>query len=460
MLDQSFSAENFRKIFDYENRKGNYLAGSFFPDANEKSRKIKRCNDELKELKKPSDEDKVDAYTQKKQELVEKKTNLEQEKEQILEDAFKKVSDTATQKNFSLDLEDRDINGKKVYVAANSSGDYSGLAKEKRLNLAAQFFALKQTQKNISKLYKVKQADRYNIVCQLREALRGRFPKYIIRTDISSFYESIPRVELIKKINEDNLLTYNSKKTIKQILYKYGTLPGGSFKGIPRGVGISAYLSELHMRELDEEMRNAPNVLYYARYVDDIIIIYTNANPSVKSLRAFCRNIIEKGLKRNRQKTSLIKANGSTPHTIDYLGYSFRFGTGDVKVNITKSKVDRYKSKIDLSFYDYEKKLKYNEKKARRLLIKRIKFLTGNTRLIGNKKNIRVGIYFSNKILTDHSYLKGMDCYLTHKVSSLQNERAKNRLSKLSFQKGFVEKTFYKFSKADLENIMEAWKYA
>jgi hypothetical protein len=31
MLDQSFSPENFQKIIDLENRKGNYLVGQFFP---------------------------------------------------------------------------------------------------------------------------------------------------------------------------------------------------------------------------------------------------------------------------------------------------------------------------------------------------------------------------------------------------------------------------------------------
>lgn len=35
MLDQSFSAENFRKIFDIENRKGVYLEGEFYADIDE-----------------------------------------------------------------------------------------------------------------------------------------------------------------------------------------------------------------------------------------------------------------------------------------------------------------------------------------------------------------------------------------------------------------------------------------
>ena len=43
MLDQSFSTKNFRKIFDLENRKGNYLEGVFFPGVKAYSQKIQSC---------------------------------------------------------------------------------------------------------------------------------------------------------------------------------------------------------------------------------------------------------------------------------------------------------------------------------------------------------------------------------------------------------------------------------
>jgi hypothetical protein len=43
MVDQSFSVENFRKIFDYENRKRINLAGKYFPS-------IKKISEELKEI--------------------------------------------------------------------------------------------------------------------------------------------------------------------------------------------------------------------------------------------------------------------------------------------------------------------------------------------------------------------------------------------------------------------------
>jgi hypothetical protein len=51
MLDQSFSAENFRKILDYENRKGVYLEGEYFPDIGKVTEEIKKCNTEVREKK-------------------------------------------------------------------------------------------------------------------------------------------------------------------------------------------------------------------------------------------------------------------------------------------------------------------------------------------------------------------------------------------------------------------------
>ena len=346
------------------------------------------------------------------------------------------------------------------------------MSEDARLGLAAEYFALKQTQRNINKMYKVKQADRYSIVCQLREALRGCFPKYVIRTDISKFYESIPRREVIKKINDDNMLSNNSKKVIKQILYEYGRLSGQGKKGIPRGIGISAYLSELYMRKLDKKISKDPIVLYYARYVDDIIIVCTTQRNTVfledfaessaedaikKSLQ---KAINEMDLQQNPNKTLFRKVDGKVTHCIDYLGYRFRFGKADVDVNLTKSKVEKYRNKIDFMFQDYEEQSRYDEKKARILLVNRVKFITGNTRLIGNKKNVFVGIYFSNKILTNLSYLRAMDCYLKYKISSLGNQRAKKRLEKLSFVTGFKDKTFHKFSRTDIGSITKVWKYA
>ena len=53
-------------------------------------------------------------------------------------------------------------------------------------------------------------------------------------------------------------------------------------KGIPRGIGISAYLSELYMRDIDIKIKSLEDVIYYARYVDDIIVIICPKTESTK----------------------------------------------------------------------------------------------------------------------------------------------------------------------------------
>jgi hypothetical protein len=446
MADQSFSSENFRKIFDYENRKGVYLEGIFFPEIEKLTKKIKDSVRDIKDHSRNKDKTNADIYEIKKEDLHEIKKKLKEKKETLLMKELEKISSEVTDKNFSLSLQEIDIGTEKVAYSAGST-PYA-------------YFALKQLQYNIRKLYKVQQGNRYNIVCQLREILSDKFPKYLIRTDLSGFYESIPRDKLLNKINNDPLLTLASKKLIKKILHEYGELSGRK-KGLPRGIGISAYLSELYMRKFDETIQNHPNVIYYSRYVDDIIIICIPdpVHGSIKIKKVLTKEIKSCGLKRNRDKTEIHCIDGKTTISMDYLGYRFKFGEGSIQINLTKSKVDKYKRRLDMIFSTYSTNSKLNEKKARIRLIKRVKFLSGNARLVNNKKNAVIGVYFSNNLLTCLSDLRCLDCYLKEKITEITQEKLKKSLSELSFVKGFEQRTFYKFSANDLKEIVEVWKY-
>ena len=181
MLDQSFSAKNFRKIFDYENRKGVYLESKFFPKVHNISNKITEHNYILKHLKKPADKSKLDKHLDLKKQIRENIAKWKREKEDLIVKALEEVSSIVTKKSFTIALEEKDLKGKKMYVPSSSIADYLGLQQDERNKHAAEYFALKQTQRNIAKLYKVKQADRYNIVCQLREILKEKFSKCIIK---------------------------------------------------------------------------------------------------------------------------------------------------------------------------------------------------------------------------------------------------------------------------------------
>ena len=443
MLDQSFSTTNFRKIFDIENRKGNYLEGDFFPIVENYSQLIQSCRRDLHQLKK----EKSEIYDQQKQDLSDKLKELKSTKEELLNVELNKVSCEARAKGFSFGIREIDV-GKpnKVFVAKQT---------------ATTFFSLKQIQLNILRLYKVKQGNRHQIVCQLRELLADSFPKYILRTDIASFYESIPREALLKKLRDDPLLTLASKKMIRRILSEYRKLTEQDV-GLPRGIGVSAYLAELYMREIDSAIRDYPGVSYYARYVDDIFIIFCPP-PNIGTFR-FRRAVINAfkklDLNRNRKKTEIICVPSRKPSSIEYLGYKFEIDSDKVVLRMTDKKVKRYKERMDLTFSAYIKQSKRSEKKARSLLERRIKFLTGNTRLVNNKKNVVSGIFFSNTLLTCQQDLVHLDHYLKTKISSLNNKRLKNRLLKHSFVGGFEEKRYYKFSTQDLSRIVEVWKHA
>jgi hypothetical protein len=446
MLDQSFSGDNFRKILDYENRKGIYLIGKFFPDVNDIVDEIKTCIAQYHIKKGTISKARFPKFKEK---FERKKEVLIKEKDEKLEQELNKVSENIYKSNFKINLNQVQVpSGKHLYTIPNNPENY---------------FILKQVLYNFKRLYKVKQANRFNIVNQIKCILEDKFPKYVIRTDISNFYESIPHDILTKKLN-DNLLTHISKSVIDKILKEY-KLKSGSTKGLPRGIGISAYLSELYMRDIDSDIKALPHLIYYARYVDDIIAIFTPITLNDKvDYKNDLKQIIEKDhkLKLNETKTfeyDLISNSNNNKH-LEYLGYKISFGGGSVKVTLSSSKIDKYKKRIDLTFQSYLNLSKIDEKKARKLLIKRVRFLTGNTRLLNNKKNILVGVYFNNCLLTNSDSFKSLDQYLRHKINKeISVKELRKRLREFNFIKGFEEKKFFKTTSEDLLKILQVWKH-
>ncbi|RZQ07459.1 reverse transcriptase, partial [Vibrio vulnificus] len=97
-------------------------------------------------------------------------------------------------------------------------------------------------------------------------------------------------------------------------------------------------------------------------------------------------------------------------------------------------------------------------KKAYKNLLLRIRFLTGNTRLYNSKSKAFVGVYFSNKFINSTNDLIGLDYFLLSKTNTLQDQKLKKRINKLSFKNGFEMKIFRKFSIEELSQISKVWK--
>jgi len=300
----------------------------------------------------------------------------------------------------------------------------------------------------------VKQANRFAIINQLNSLLTDNFPKIVLRTDVKSFYESIPHDKLLAKINNNPLLSFLSKKIIWKILKDFLKESDAEKKtGIPRGIGVSAYLAELYMRDIDKEISSMKDVTYYARYVDDIIIIFTpTTNQKAPSYIDEVKSIIElgTGLTINSTKTKeidLVKNNAAWE--LDFLGYQFEFKNLKFdQIKLTSNKLNKYKSKITKTIQEFILQSKYDSKGARRLLIHRLNFLTGNTRLENNKANVLVGIYYTNSLLSQPlDDLIALDIFLITEIDlHIVNLDLRKRLKLFSFKKGFEEKRYVNFS--------------
>lgn len=482
MLNQSFSFENLKTIHEIENRKGNYYK-NFYSDIYHVTTTLlteKRKEFKIEKNKSVRDETIYSA-------LLEEKKVLEELKDNYLETDLNRFSDAINKKDFNFKLT--------PFIPETGSKTIYTTSKE-----AVSFFAMKQLQYNIFRTFKVKQANRYQIVKQVKLLLQDSFPKFIIRTDIREFYESVPQYELLKLIENNSLLSPKSISLIKNLLYNYNLLTDQLKineklrKGIPRGVGISPFLAELYMRKIDEEIKSIESVTFYGRYVDDIIIFFTpKSKRTLDSYLNHIKKIIEdKGLKikdgsiageiSKTQPIDLLN-NKTTTEDINFLGYKFQIINSKLnEVKLSDNKKGKYKERIEKSIDMYLKEYSHNRKDARRLLIHRFNYLTKNSRLHHPKKGV-IGIYYSNSLIdNDCNCLKDLDMMINDvvdlKLPTLHFPTLNKRLKKFSFKKGFIEKSFYhinakkknipelrsqKYKMAKLlmnnfEKIVEAWK--
>ena len=435
LLNQMFTAENFRRIFDKENRKGHDIAGRFFKDVETINTNIRRLhNGEIQMASEEDLETRIDDLKQKKSELIDTK--------------MKELSDAVSKPDFKLNLTlGKKRKGKAVYCIDES---------------AEAFFVMKQLQENIHRLYKVKPSSRHSLTCQLRDAIDSEFPFELVRTDISNFYESIDRKSLYSQLDEDQLLSSPSKKLIRQIFASYAKLNNNNEMGIPRGVGISAYLAEFSLRDVDRDIANLPGNILYCRYVDDIVAVFAKLPTSSKD-KTYEERIIEiiKKYKftHNESKTKYINfkdKNGT--ETFEYLGYKFIKVNGHLKIAPSDAKVKKLRQRIDAAFNAYNRASPKKSKKAFRELVARVKFLTGNTRLKHSKSNATTGIYYNSPLVTDPRKFQSLDKRLQHYINKTGHPKLQKKLHKYGFKSGFDERRFHNFSTKELENIVKVWK--
>ena len=341
MLDQMFTAENFRRIYDAENRKGLDLASRYFPSLEPLTLAVRDKVQEIRNHRANIATMAADAFEAKLLNLKTELTVLKAEKSAAVDALMDDMSQRVLKPSFKIELSKKDgPKGKPVFCIDAEPET---------------FFVIKQLQRNIYRIYGVKQANRHDLVCQLRDMLGGSFPLELVRTDISSFYESIDRKKLIEKLDSDQLLSSASKNYVRQVLISFGAISGTAI-GVPRGVGISAYLAELYLRPVDDEIRAIPGLVLYCRFVDDIVAVFARP-PAGENLGSYKGRIIDTlakyALTHNVAKTSELSLADPNPKDFEYLGYKFSLNGGKCEIGPSAAKVEKYRVRMNAAFDAY-----------------------------------------------------------------------------------------------------------
>lgn len=448
-MGQVLSVKSLNDLLDMDKEKGGDLEKRYIPAAHEIRVKLYRLNKLWSRTRYRRRTGKItsDFYDKRlaRLEVIIEKRKAERAQliEFELERAFKNIGSKEFRISFSL-LQTT-IDGKKIYGVQNS---------------LEQILAVRFVQTNLKSLYNIKMSSRDILVSQIKTLALDGVPKYIIRSDIESFYESVRHKDLLDEIHESPKLSVLIKRMLTRLIKDF-SLVTSSDKGLPRGIGVSAYLSEIYLLSIDAEVKRQKDLFYYARYVDDMVLMYAPSQKELADKYLIDLNgiLLKKGLELNDNKTKeidlLMEARGS----FDYLGYMFDVSSSSKGVRLSRKKVDKYKERINKAFYDYSKKSVFIPNKAAEELLLRCLFLTGNMRLFNRKSNAFIGVYFSNKYITDTRQLSGLDNLFKSKVGNISSPSLQRKLLKLSFEKGFKEKLFRNFETKQLSEISRSWKH-
>lgn len=487
MLDQTFSAKNFMNVYAQENRMGEIPVETMGEGFKAVMDMIKVTNSKLQTQRSKKKSEKTEEVKKKIEELKQELKGLKETKQKVLFEEMQGLSSKVNSHAFRFKLE-------KVWIS-----DKMGF----KINAKdhAQLFAMKQLQTNLQKTFKVKQANRHLIMTNIKLQLKTKRPFYIIRTDVSSFFESIPQEQLKHIVMDNTLLSYKSKVFVNAILKEYEAEKAkltdeeseGMRKGcgVPRGIGISSLLSEIYMRDLDSSIKKRPEVIFYVRYVDDIFMLLAElpqGKDSEKYYADLTNDFKQKGLELKSltdDKCSIIDCtkHKDTKFEVTYLGYKLniygkmsepedkkdkpKWKYTDVSFSMSENKKKRITTRIDNAFKHFDATNKHNIHQARKDLVDSLKLITGNVRLHKSKSGIKTGLYYNSDLLDDKHDLEELTTYLYSKKVKLHpnlfhTEDEKNvyltslydRIKKFDFVTAWETRKMYDLKDGRMKEIM------
>lgn len=341
-------------------------------------------------------------------------------------------------------LERRIIKGKPVFIPA----------------MMEDAFAIKLLDRFIRRIYKVRQSDRNRIIRQIIALLKDSGSHQVLRLDIRNCYEAIKFKNLINKFENELILAPACIRLLNEIQSDLWGNHG--MHGLPRGLPISPTLSEIYLESLDKKLALHPDVIYIARYVDDIIIL----TPAGKEndVQNYAEEIMSKmGLCLNKDPGKY-NSQPSNSAEFDYLGYSIKVtpkknDSNEVVLRISKSKLNKIKFRIAISFCDYKRQRNIS------LLKRRLEYICMLKKVRkGKNGDLLAGIAYNYQYVTDgFKCLRPLDGFLCQQLTKPRfglNQQEQSKIKKISIYGNAINRKIGKFSKKQTAQIMRVWKNA
>ena len=174
------------------------------------------------------------------------------------------------------------------------------------------------------------------------------------RAYVNEGYSHVVDIDMAKffdRVNHDylmNLLSERIKdKRVLKLIHRYlkaGVMINGlatvNTEGTPQGGPLSPILSNILLDRLDRELETRGH--RFVRYADDVCVFVKSKRGAERVLNSVSR-YIEKELKLVVNRT---KSMATRPWKSKLLGYSFYHKKGEKGLNIAKSSIKKYKTKV------------------------------------------------------------------------------------------------------------------
>lgn len=162
--------------------------------------------------------------------------------------------------------------------------------------------------------------------CEVRRIFSGpEAPRWVVRCDIKSFYDTMPHDKLLERVPMDPAILEQFLKAPR--VGDNGEPPRPAETGSPTGNRLSPVLANMILNGLEEFMRNPddPDSGITVRWVDDIVVTATSHEDALRNM-AHVRNFIYRlGMKLNEKKSYIAKVSDG----FEFLKYRYvRVGDG------------------------------------------------------------------------------------------------------------------------------------